>query len=63
MADSVSAVAVGTAFLSSALLVAGIYAVNPEYLPYAVALSGIITSVAFLTSGSSMSHHASPNPN
>ncbi|CEJ62312.1 Putative NADH-cytochrome b5 reductase 1 [Penicillium brasilianum] len=47
-----SALNVGTALIPSALLVAGVYAVKPEYLAYAVALAGIITTVAFFTGGS-----------
>lgn len=55
-----SALNAGTALIPSALLVAGVYAVKPEYLAYAVALAGIITTVAFFTGGSSMLHHLPP---
>ncbi|KAJ5369749.1 NADH-cytochrome b5 reductase 1 [Penicillium cataractarum] len=47
-----SAVNVGAALIPSALLVAGVYAVKPEYLAYAVALAGVISSVAFFAGGS-----------
>lgn len=61
---SSSAVNVGTALIPSALLVAGVYAVKPEFLAYAVALAGVITSVAFFAGGSSsMSHHIPPDLN
>jgi hypothetical protein len=58
-----SALNVGTALIPSALLVAGVYAVKPEYLAYAVALAGIISTVAFFAGGSSMLHHLPPNRN
>jgi hypothetical protein len=57
---SPSAVTVGTALIPSALLVAGVYAVKPEFITYAVALAGIITSVALFAGGSSMSHRVPP---
>ncbi|GLI80371.1 NADH-cytochrome b5 reductase [Penicillium ochrochloron] len=47
-----SAVTVGTALIPSALLVAGVYAVKPEFVAYAVALAGVITSVALFAGGS-----------
>ncbi|KAF3386382.1 NADH-cytochrome b5 reductase 1 [Penicillium rolfsii] len=46
-----SAVTVGTALIPSALLVAGVYAFKPEFFGYAVALAGIISSVAFFAGG------------
>lgn len=39
-------------FLPSALLVAGVYAVKPEFVPYAVAVAGILSGLAFLRGGS-----------
>lgn len=58
---SPSAVTVGTALIPSALLVAGVYAVKPEFVAYAVALAGVITSVALFAGGSSMSHRVPPD--
>ncbi|KAJ5489732.1 NADH-cytochrome b5 reductase 1 [Penicillium diatomitis] len=48
-----SAATVGTAIVPSALLVAGVYAVKPEYITYAVAAAALITSLALLAGGSS----------
>ncbi|KAJ5533047.1 NADH-cytochrome b5 reductase 1 [Penicillium frequentans] len=39
--------------LPSALLVAGVYAVKPEYITYAVAIAGVLSSAAFFLGGSS----------
>ncbi|KAJ6090357.1 NADH-cytochrome b5 reductase 1 [Penicillium sp. IBT 16267x] len=39
--------------LPSALLVAGVYAVKPEFVAYAVAVAGILSSAAFFLGGSS----------
>ncbi|KAJ6017193.1 NADH-cytochrome b5 reductase 1 [Penicillium sp. IBT 35674x] len=38
--------------LPSALLVAGVYAVKPEYITYAVAIAGVLSSAAFFLGGS-----------
>lgn len=57
---SPSVVNASTALIPSALLVAGVYAVKPEFLTYAVALAGVITTVAFFAGGSRMSHHIVP---
>lgn len=40
-------------FLPSALLVAGVYAVKPEFVPYAVAVAGLLSGFVFLRGGSS----------
>lgn len=42
-----------TVLVPSALLVAGVYAVKPEFVAYAVAAAGILSGFAFLSSGSS----------
>ncbi|KAJ5884443.1 NADH-cytochrome b5 reductase 1 [Penicillium tannophilum] len=39
--------------LPSALLVAGVYAIKPEYITYAVAIAGVLSSAAFFLGGSS----------
>ncbi|KAJ5777577.1 NADH-cytochrome b5 reductase 1 [Penicillium odoratum] len=39
--------------LPSALLVAGVYAVKPEFVAYAVAIAGVLSSAAFFLGGSS----------
>lgn len=45
---------VGTALIPSALLVAGVYAVKPEFVAYAVAAAAALTGLAFFTGSSSM---------
>lgn len=42
-------------FLPSALLVAGVYAVKPEFVPYAVAVAGLLSGFVFLGSSSASS--------
>ncbi|KAJ5414293.1 NADH-cytochrome b5 reductase 1 [Penicillium cosmopolitanum] len=43
---------VGTALIPSALLVAGVYAVKPEFVAYAVAAAAALTGLAFFTGSS-----------
>ncbi|KAJ5102550.1 NADH-cytochrome b5 reductase 1 [Penicillium argentinense] len=43
---------VGTALVPSALLVAGVYAVKPEFAAYAAAAASVLTTVAFFTGSS-----------
>jgi hypothetical protein len=45
---------VGTALIPSALLVAGVYAVKPEFVAYAIAAATVFTGLAFFTGSSSM---------
>jgi cytochrome-b5 reductase len=40
----------------SALLVAGVYAIKPEFVAYAVAVAGIITGFAFFSNSSACSY-------
>jgi len=44
---------VGTAIIPSALLVAGVYAVKPEFVAYAAAAAAAFTGLAFFAGGSS----------
>lgn len=44
---------VGTALVPSALLVAGVYAVKPEFVAYAAAAAAAFTGLAFFAGGSS----------
>ncbi|CAI7566405.1 unnamed protein product [Penicillium manginii] len=43
---------VGTALIPSALLVAGVYAVKPEFVAYAIAAATVFTGLAFFTGSS-----------
>ena len=59
MANLPSAANAGVALLPSALLVAGVYVVKPEFVAYAVA--GVLVGFAFISNGS-MSFPLFPAP-
>lgn len=44
------------ALVPSALLVAGVYAIKPEFVAYAVAVAGIVTGFAFFSNSSACSY-------
>ena len=52
MANLPSAANAGVALLPSALLVAGVYVVKPEFVAYAVAVAGVLVGFAFISNGS-----------
>jgi hypothetical protein len=43
-ADYLSLATIGTALAPSALLVAGVYAIKPEFVAYAVAVAGVLAA-------------------
>lgn len=61
MANLPSAANAGVALLPSALLVAGVYVVKPEFVAYAVAVAGVLVGFAFISNGS-MSFPLFPAP-